>query len=140
MPTVEPATRRQELLYVHTCDIWKPDAITKAVDGRPNNVTTYTKIASAQKCYFFTTKNTNAPFVFGRYKPDYLDTMDTCKFPSGVDIDDNYVLKFLFAGDMLNTFWRVQGNAQDRGGTARRTPDFRMVLIRVLREPPGGVS
>lgn len=143
MPVVEPTTGRQSLFYEDTCNIWKPDALTYVDDdtGEPND-TTYTLLATAQKCYYFTKTETAQPTEIGRFPADIIFTLDIIKFPYAVVIDDGYVLKLTTIAhtQLLNTFWRVIGEAQRRVGRSRRTPDFAQVYIKRLPSAPSGVS
>ena len=140
MAAVEPTTARQKILYTDTCDIWQPD--TPSVTGTAEPIdTTYTKIASSQKCYYFTTPNVNTARPFGRYREFYLQTADIVHFPQGTTIGDNYIIKFTTSGsDMIDTFWRVQGDSRDRGTTSRRKAAVRECFLRQMREAPAGVS
>jgi hypothetical protein len=142
MPTVEPTTARQRILYLHTCDIWKPDAVTLAADGRPNNVTSYTRIAEGQKCYFFRKKSSAEPSFVGRVEQDIMFTQDVCHFPDTVDVSDTYVLKRTdaIATRLENTFWRVMGEAQAIGAVGNRQAAYGEVYLRKLRAAPSGVS
>lgn len=141
MAAVEPTTARQRILYLHTCDIWKPDAITLAVDGKPTNVTTYTQIASGQKCYFFRKPSSSQPNLIGRAEQDIMFTQDVCHFPDTVDVNDTYWLKRTDnkAARLQNTFWRVMGEAQQIGASGSRHASYAAVYLRKMR-PPAGVS
>lgn len=142
MPVVQPTTPRQIAIYEDTCDIWKPDtlAFVSNLTGEPVD-TTYTRIAQGQPCYYFTKTETAAPEVVGRYPADIIFTLDICKFPSGVDIDDVYVLKLTTTDHpLINTFWRVIGEAQRRMARQGRKPDFAQVYLKRLAKAPPGVS
>lgn len=142
MPTIEPTTTRQILLYQDTCDIWKPNALSfvNVNTGEPAEKV-YARIAQGQKCYFYTKTETAEREVVGRYPADIIYTLDICKFPSAVDIDDTYVLKLTTTGHpLLNTFWIVIGDAQRRMSRTRRKPDFAQVYLKKLPVAPPGVS
>jgi hypothetical protein len=142
MAAVEPTTVRQIALYEDTCDIWQPAALTyvSSTTGEPND-TTYTKIASSQKCYFFTKTETAEPEVIGRMGRDIIFTLDWLKMPSACVIDDTCVVKLTTVGHPhVNTFWRVEGDVQKRMSRSRRKPDFTLVYVKRLPAAPSGVT
>lgn len=141
MAAVEPTTARQLALYEDTCDIWKPNAITfTGANGEPND-TSYTKVATSQKCFFFTKTEVASPESIGRMGQDIIFTLDWVKFPSATEVDDTYILKVTTADHpLINTFWRVEGEAQRRPSRARRKADFALVYTKKLPQAPSGVS
>lgn len=142
MAAVEPTTARQTKLYLHTCDVWKPDAVTLAADGRPTNVTSYTRVAQAQKCYFFRMKSSSQPTVTGRTEQDIMWTQDVVRVPNTADIGDTYVIKRTdaIAPGLQNTFWRVQGEKQEIGASGNRHAASARVYLRKMKAAPSGVS
>lgn len=134
MPAVEPTQAYQKILHRDVCNIWEPDALEFEADGEPH-ITTFTLIATGQKCRFYTRPSTSSPKPFGRYEDDMIFTLDVVRFPAGVVIDDGYVLKFTSAGDNLNTFWIVMGEP-----TSRRRLNLRQVYVKRLPSAPAGVS
>ncbi len=151
-------TRRQERLYVFRADLYAPIVLDVDDDQAASDLA-YPMKPSAREvpCWKRESQEENQPSPVGRTNYDISLTIDQFTFPSGVVIDDGFLIKLYplqpealigAVGDaqveiqMVDNavqFYVVQGGAQDRPAVGRRQSNHRKVFA-VKTSPPKTVG
>ena len=151
-------TRRQEHLYVFRVDIYEP-IVLDVDDSQAAYDLAYPMKPTARgvPCWKRESQEENQPSSVGRTNYDIAMTIDQFTFPSGVVIDDGFLIKLyplraeVLVGAALDAsvdlpmadngvqFYIVQGGAQDRPAVGRRQANERKVFA-VKTSPPKTVA
>ena len=140
-------TRRQEHLYRFRADLFKPVELDTSDDQSVSDQAwKEPATASAVPCWKRESQEENQASPVGRTNYDIALTIDQFTFPSGVTIDDGWLIKLyspdpeelvgaeaMGNGQMQNAddgpqFYIVQGGAQDRPAVNRRQANQRKVF------------
>lgn len=99
-------SRRQKLLFTDRVNLWKP-VYTQDASGTVTE--TYTLAYSNIPCFREVRDSVSVPTPAGRMEEDILFTQDMWHFAEAQEIDERWVIKYLTAGDLQNTFWMCRG-------------------------------
>lgn len=105
---------RQSRAFTETCDLYRPDTLTKDSDSVVDNIEfnrggspTYTGV----ECHFEKRREGSSPSGFGRVDRDILDTTDRLHLHQGQDIGDGWYIK-ITSGFYTGKWFVAQGEEQ----------------------------
>lgn len=145
-------TRRQERLYQYRADLYAPLLLDLAEDQAASDIAYPTRpTAASVPCWKRESQEQNQASPVGRTNYDISLTIDEFTFPSGVDIEDGWLIKLypltpesligsvaegaVQVADNEIQFYVVQGGPQDRPSVGRRQSNQRKVFA-VKTSPP----
>lgn len=89
---------RQDALYDHLCDLWRPIYVIDGTTGAPA-ATTYTIAARAERCYRKTLDSFSDPNLAGRQEGDNMFTVDQWHFCEAQEIDEGWIIRDVSEND-----------------------------------------
>lgn len=131
MPTYSD---RQEIIYQHEVDLWRPVTTNDPVSARREGKTHVLSEAGVM-CHFVGRQSVEAPTAIGRSESDNFYTRDEYHFPEDVEIGAAWVIvnrTLDFDGNETqhyNRVWITQGRAKDVAKLGDRDAGKRQVEV-----------
>lgn len=121
--------------FPHRVDVWKPSPLTLNPDKEPADLS-WVKVYSNQRAQLIATPETEDFRPQGRSKVNNIFTNDEWFFPTGLVLQDTWVIKMLSTlKDYQGLYWLLQGNTQGQEGFAFQVVSVQQVYAKIIPRP-----
>ena len=138
-----PLTPREELLYEHLADLYRPATAIAAAKPGPRM---YTLAYSSVRCWFEIKNSPSVAMPIGRVESDIVFAIDNIHFAEDQEIDDTWWIKNVSvlpdgtSSILFGRWWIVRSEPQRFISTSRRHGGRNIVMASQESRPPLGLS